>query len=138
VEVGTWSGATQMQPRFSCNLVLQKRRSVAEILRGIREASFLLLRSNAAGELEVTVESTIALQQPSKTALSNATETLNGGWPVYEFGDGTNGRGGILRKSSGAPAFRLLSKPASDCPNRIYAEFQDAWNDFRADRISLF
>ncbi len=138
VEVGTWSGATQMQPRFSCNLVLQKRRSVAEILRGIREASFLFLRSNADGELEVAVESTIALQQPAKTALSNATETLNGGWPVYEFGDGTNGRGGILRKSSGAPAFRLLSKPASDCPNRIYAEFQDAWNDFQSDRISLF
>jgi hypothetical protein len=31
-----------------------------------------------------------------------------------------------------------LSKAASDCPNRIFAEFQDAWNDFQTDRISLF
>ncbi|MCC6261963.1 MAG: hypothetical protein IT169_00175 [Bryobacterales bacterium] len=138
VEVGTWSGATHMQPRFSCNLVLQKRRSVAEILRGIREASFLFLRSNSDGMLEAAVESTLALQQPTRSTLSNATEALNGGWPVYEFGDGTSGRGGILRRSSGAPAFRIFSKPASDCPNRIYAEFQDEWNDFQTDRISLF
>lgn len=138
VEVSTWSGAAHMQPRFSCNLVLQKRRSVAEILRGIREASFLFLRSNSDGMLEAAVESTLALQQPTKSALSNAAEALNGGWPVYEFGDGTSGRGGILRKISGAPAFRLFSRPASDCPNRIYAEFQDEWNDFQTDRISLF
>lgn len=138
VEVGLWNGATRMQPRFSCNLVLQKRRSVAEILRGLREASFLFLRGTAAGLLEAVVESTVALQQPSKDALSNAIEPLNGGWPVYEFGDGTGGRGGILRGSSGAPAFRMFCKPASDCPNRIFAEFQDAWNDFQTDRVSLF
>lgn len=138
IEVGLWGGATQMQPRFSCNLVLQKRRSVGEILRGIREGSFVFLRTNAEGKLEAVVESTLAIQQATKSPLSNATETLLGGWPVYEFGDGTNGRGGILRSASGAPQFRISSKPAADCPNRIHAEFQDAWNEFQSDRISLF
>lgn len=138
VEVSGWSSAAQVQPRFSCNLVLRKRRSLAEILRGIREASFLFLRGNAEGKLELVIESSMALQQPLKSEFSNATDPLDGGWPVYEFGDGTSGRGGILRTRSGAPAFRLFSKPGADSPNRIQAEFQDAWNDFQTDRISLF
>lgn len=138
VEVSTWDGGSRMQPRYSCNLVLQKRRSVAEILRGLREGSFLMLRGNHQGKLEVVAESTLAQQQPVISPFSNAMESLNGGWPAYEFGDGTSGRGGILRQPNGSPSFRLLSKPASECPNRVYAEFQDAWNEFQTDRISLF
>ena len=42
------------------------------------------------------VENTIALQQPAQMTWSNSTAQLNGGWPSYEFGDGTNGFSGIL------------------------------------------
>lgn len=138
IQVGLWNGTTQQQPRFSCNLVLHKRRSVGEILRGLRDASFLFLRERFDGKLEAVVEATIAQQQPVKSDLSNAAGTLQGGWPVYEFGDGTEGRGGILRNANGTPAFRLFSRAAADSPNRIHAEFQDVWNGFQNDRISLF
>ncbi len=138
LQVGLWNGTTQTQARFSCNLVLQKRRSVSEILRGLREASFVSLRARFDGKLEAVVEATMAEQQPAAPALTNATQSLAGGWPVYEFGDGSEGRGGILRSPSGAPMFRMFSRGSADCPNRIHAEFQDAWNEFQTDRISLF
>jgi hypothetical protein len=138
IQVGLWGGATHMQPRFSCNLVLQKRRSLGELLRGLREASFLYLREGFDGKLEAVTEGTMAQQQPVASALSNATATLAGGWPVYEFGDGTAGRSGILRNATGAPVFRLFSRGVAESPNRIHAEFQDAWNGFQTDRISLF
>lgn len=138
IQVALWNGSTQMQPRFSCNLVLQKRRSIGEILRGLRDGSFLFLREGFDGRLEAMVESTFALQQPVKVTLSNAASMLQGGWPVYEFGDGTEGRGGILRNASGAPSFRMFSRASADSPNRIHAEFQDVWNEFQNDRISLF
>ncbi|MCW5963470.1 MAG: hypothetical protein KIT83_05480 [Bryobacterales bacterium] len=138
IQAGLWNGTTQTQPRFSCNLVIQKRRSVGEILRGLREASFLFLRERFDGRLEAVIESTLALQQPIQSELSNAAQSLQGGWPVYEFGDGTAARGGILRSASGAPSFRMFSRGAADSPNRIHAEFQDVWNEFQADRISLF
>ncbi len=138
IQVALWDGSSQTQSRFSCNLVLQKRRSVGEILRGLREASFLFLRARLDGRIEVVVESTLALQQSSASELSNAAEALAGGWPAYEFGDGTEGRGGILRSPSGAPQFRMFSRGAADSPNRIHAEFQDVWNEFQTDRISLF
>jgi len=138
VQVGLWNGITQTQPRFSCNLVLQKRRSVGELLRGLREGSCLFLRERFDGKLELVIESTLAQQQASKSEFSNAASMLSGGWPTYEFGDGTEGRGGILRAANGAPNFRLFSKPLASCPNRIHAEFQDLWNDLQTDRISLF
>ena len=123
--------------RFQCNLVLQNRRSVGDVLRGIRNSSRLYLTFGFNGLLQLRVENTLALQQPSKPANSNATITLDAGWPAYEFGDGANGTSGILRNSDGSSSVRLWSRAATDCPNRLSVEFQDAFNDYQQDSFSL-
>src|SRR6185503_15355070 len=83
------------------------------------------------------VENTMALQQPSKPDGSNGTETLNGGWPAYEFSDGSAAFSGILRKPGGEPAIRLYAASGSDTPNRLTVEFQDEFNEYQQDSLSL-
>ena len=85
-------------PRFECNLVLQKRRSAGDVIRGIRNGARLYLTYGNGGLLQLRVENTLALQQPAKADWSNSTEVLDGGWPSYEFGDGSSIFSGILRK----------------------------------------
>ena len=81
------NGNPVMIPRYQCNLVLQRRRSAAETVKGIRNASALAIGSGPDGRLQLRVESTFAGQHPTKPAGSNASESFNGGWPAYEFSD---------------------------------------------------
>jgi hypothetical protein len=124
-------------PRFQCNLVLQRRRSAADVIRGIRNSARLYLTYSTEGKLELRVENTLALQQPEKPAGSNSTEPLGSGWPAYEFGDGTSGFSGIVRRPSGEPALVLTRRSAAETPNRVTLEFQDAFNEYQQDSISL-
>ncbi len=123
--------------RYQCNLVLRRRRSVADVIRGVRTACRVYLTPGADGRLQLRAENNLALQQPAKAAGSNSTETLNGGWPCYEFGDGTSGFSGILRKESGEPSIKFWSKSAADSSNRFSVEFQDAFNEYQQDSLSL-
>ncbi len=124
-------------PRFSCNLVLQSRRSAADVVRGVRNCARLLLTYGDSGKLSLRLEGAMALEQASKPEGSNSREALNGGWPSYEFGDGSNGYTGILRRSDGEPHFRLFSRSMADAPNRYTVEFQDALNEYQQDSFSL-
>ncbi len=124
-------------PRFQCNLVLKSRRAAADVVRGIRNANRLSLRYSAAGLLQLTIENTIALQQPTQTPSTNAQNSLNGGWPAYEFGDGTSGTTAIARTSSGASTVTMMAKATVDTPNRFAAEFQDAFNEYQQDSLSI-
>jgi hypothetical protein len=124
-------------PRFQCNLVLRRRRSVAEVIRGIRCASRTYLTFSEDGRLQLRCENTIAQQQPLKPEGSNSEEPLNNGWPCYEFGDGTSGSSGILRKRNGEPAIRFWTRSAADTPNRSSVEFQDEFNEYQQDSLSL-
>ena len=124
-------------PRYQCNLVVRKRRSAADLVRGVRNGSGLFLTYAAGGRLQVRVEADIATQQPEKPEGSNSVEELDGGWPAYEFGDGALGFSGILRMANGAPSVRLWSKPTADCPNRLSVEFQDQFNEYQQDSLSL-
>ena len=124
-------------PRFQCNLVLRKRRSVAELIRGIRNGSRLYLSQSGEGKLQVRAENTMAGRHPEKPAGSNSREPLNSGWPAYEFGDGSFGFSGILRRGNGEPAIRLWSRSTADSPNRFSVEFQDAFNEYQQDSLSL-
>ncbi len=130
-------GNTAIVPRFACNLVLSRRWSAAEVARGIRNASSLLLNYGAAGLLTVRVENTIVLQQSSKPDGSNSEEPLSGGWPAYEFSDGSAAFSGILRKANGDPAIRLYAPAGADTPNRLTVEFQDEFNEYQQDSLSL-
>jgi len=75
--------------RFQCNLVLTKRRTAADVVRGIRNGSRLYLTYTAGGLLQLRVENTLALQQAALSDSSNSVSVLDGGWPSYEFGDGS-------------------------------------------------
>ena len=123
--------------RFQCNLVVQKRRSAGDLLRGVRNAARMLVTYGPSGTLQLRVENTLAAECGSKPAWSNSRETLNGGWPSYEFGDGTNGFSGILRRGNGEPSFRMFSRSMADTPNRFSVEFQDALNEYQQDSFSL-
>ncbi|MDP2996228.1 MAG: phage tail protein [Bryobacterales bacterium] len=124
-------------PRYQCNLVLRKRRSAADLVRGIRNGAGLMLRLNSAGLLELRPEDKLAVQHPTKPGGSNATEQLLDGWPAYEFGDGSSAHSGILRRGSGESTVRLWSRSAADSPNRLNLEFQDAFNEYQQDSLSL-
>ena len=137
VETTDLYGNTAVVPRFGCNLVLNRRWSAAEVARGIRNGSSLVLAYGSGGLLTIRVENTLALQQPSKPAGSNSTEALNGGWPAYEFSDGSVTFSGILRRPNGDPAIRLYAPAGSDTPNRLTVEFQDEFNEYQQDSLSL-
>jgi len=124
-------------PRFGCNLVLQNRRSAGDVIRGIRNASRLYLTYGPGGVLQVNVENSMGLQQPSQSPSSNSTESLNGGWPVYEFGDGTTGVSGILRNSAGEPTVVVSSRSIADTPNSLSIDFQDNLNGYQQDSCTV-
>ncbi len=63
---------------------------------------------------------------------------MNGGWPAYEFSDGSAPYSvDLLRKPNGDPAIRLYSKSGADVPNRLTVEFQDEYNGYQQDSLSL-
>ena len=130
-------GNAVMIPRFQCNLVLKSRRAAADVMRGIRNSNRLFLRYGSNGLLQLAVENSISLQQATLSPNSNATESLNGGWPAYEFGDGTSNTTGIARTMGGSSSVQLSSSSTADTPNRFVAEFQDAFNDYQQDSLSI-
>ncbi len=130
-------GNTVQVPRFQCNLVVRRRRSAADLIRGIRNGARMLLTYGIGGRLELRVENTLAVQQPVKAPGSNSTGPLDGGWPGYEFGDGTNGLSGILRRERGEPSVRMWSRSTAESANRVSLEFQDAFNEYQQDSLSL-
>src|ERR1035438_633998 len=117
-----------MIPRFQCNLCLQNRRNAADTIRGIRNAARLLFTYSVGGMLQLQVENSLALQQPAQPAWSNSTEPLNGGWPAYEFSDGSAAAANILRKANGEPSVQVSSRSIADTPNQGTAGVQDAVN----------
>jgi hypothetical protein len=129
------NGNSIMIPRFQCNLCLQSRRNAADTIRGIRNAARLLFTYSAGGLLQLQVENSIALQQPALPAWSNSTEPLNGGWPAYEFSDGSTGAANILRKANGKSSVQMSSRSIADTPNQVTVEFQDAFNGYQQDSL---
>lgn len=124
-------------PRYQCNLILTKRRSAGDVIRGIRAGSGLYLSFGFDGRLRLRAEATLAEQQPTKAPTSNSQEALSGGWPAYEFGDGTYGYGGILCGQDGAPVIRFWSRSSAETVNRLSIEFQDEQNEYQQDSVSL-
>jgi len=124
-------------PRFQCNVALQKRKSAGDVVRGVRNAARLLLTYGANGALQCRVQNSMALEMPVKPAWSNAAQVLNGGWPSYEFGDGSTGISGIAQRANGEPSFRLYARNMADAPNLFTVEFQDSLNEYQQDSFSL-
>ncbi len=137
VEVTTPEGQTVHSPRFEANLALTQRRSLNDVVRGLRIGSALMVTVDENGRLMVSPEMGLAGQGAVLRESSNSTQMLAGGWPSYEFGDGLNGFSGILRKENGGSTFRIWRRGASEIPNRLSVEFQDAFNQYQQDSLSL-
>jgi hypothetical protein len=123
-------------PRFQCNLLLQNRRSAGDVVRGIRNCARMYLDLRSGRSLQAKIENTIALESPS-TGVVEQYRTLNGGWPSYEFGDGSNGFSGIMRKANGASSVVVTSRSIADTPNCMSVEFQDALNGYQQDSYEM-
>lgn len=122
---------------YECNLVIQDSYSGAEIATGIKNGAALILTYGDGGLLQLVVENTIAAQQPTLPDGSNSTEMLNGGWPAYEFSDGSADFSGLVRNANGSPTIQLWSQTTASTPNRLTIEFQDEFNDYQQDSLSL-
>jgi len=125
-------GGSVQLPRFQCNFALNQSQSAGEIIRSIRNGSSLYLVLNTAGLLEVRVENTFALQQPALPPGSNSVNTFNNGWPAYEFDAAS-----IARNKDGSSSVQLSKLGAQDTPNRLSIEFQDGFNQYQQDSLSL-
>ena len=90
-----------------------------------------------AGLLQLHVENTMALERPGKPEWTNSQSLWNGGWPSYEFGDGSNGYSGIMRLANGAPSVTVTSRSIADTPNVLTVEFQDALNGYQQDSYQM-
>ncbi|MCC6344529.1 MAG: hypothetical protein IT166_20185 [Bryobacterales bacterium] len=131
------SGEALSIPRWRFNAALLTRRSTSEVLRGLRNACGLYLKHGPDGRLQAGIEDTIERQQAVMPAGSNSVQTLNNGWPAYEFGDGAYGFSGIARRSNGEPSIRFWSRSLADTPNRLSVQFQDEFNLYQKDSLSL-
>jgi hypothetical protein len=100
-------------------------------------ASQIQLVLNRDGRVGLRVEAALSVEQPLLPEGSNASASINQGWPSYCFGDGTKGSGGILQNDRNEPEFRMFSKPGIDSINRVSFEIQDSLNEFRQDSISV-
>jgi hypothetical protein len=131
------NGAPIQVPRYGCNLVLSRRESAASVTRGVRVGASLMLRYGSNGLLELIPEGTLATQGPSLPDGSNSTETVNGGWPAYEFSDSSGAFSGIARTAQGSSSVRLTSVGIAETSNRMSVEFQDEANEYQQDSLSL-
>jgi hypothetical protein len=129
------NGNSTTIPRYQCNLLLTGSRSAGDIVRGIRNGSAMYLSFDSNGLIQLNPEDTLANQQPTQSPSSNSTEALNGGWPAYEFGD--NSFSGIVRSADGAPSLTVTSQSIANSPNQYTVEFQDEFNDYQQDSLSL-
>lgn len=130
-------GVETVGPRFEINLALTRRRSLSEVVRGIRTAAALMITLDADGRLSVRPESTLQREEPVKRPSSNASSPIQGGWPAYEFGDGAGGVTGILRRRDGGSTFRIYRRSTAEAPNRLTAEFADAFRDYATETLAL-
>ncbi|MBI3281327.1 MAG: hypothetical protein HYZ57_15940 [Acidobacteria bacterium] len=137
IETRDLNGNPKWIPRYQCNLVISKRRSAAELVRAIRNGSALYLTYGSDGKLQLRAEDSIAGQQPARPEYSNSSELLNGGWPAYEFGDGSSAFTDILVRENGEPAIRFWTRSTADSPNRFSLEFQDEFNEYQQDSLSV-
>ncbi|MGO9240425.1 MAG: phage tail protein [Bryobacteraceae bacterium] len=125
------------EPVAAFNYALLDRKPAIDVVRGLRQGAELLVRLNQNGQISVMVEGTIAEQQPVQLACSNATASLNGGWPSFEANDGSTGACTILAGKDGDIALSLSCEPTSMTPNRLTVELQDSRNNYLNGSLSL-
>lgn len=132
-------GATASHARYAVSLVIDKRRSAAEVIRSVRMGcGGILVPNSDSGKIQLFIEGTLASQQPAVLSGSNASgavtsKTLAGavanGYYAYSFTRVLmQGKKSTL---TGKP------RPVSSTPNRIQFKFSNSERDYAEDSISL-
>jgi len=137
IDVPAGDGQSLTITKRRCNLVLEEPRSINDVMRGLSLATGLYLRHSPDGRLGLGIEGSMASQHPTVPNGSNCETQLGGGYPAYEFGDGTDSTGGIARRANGQPSFRRWSNPSAESTNKVWAEYIDEFNSFRRSTLSL-
>lgn len=118
-------GNTVSLPRFRCNLAIDKRRTCADVVLGIRNNCRAFFTYSNTGKLQVFIEKTLAEQQASLPYGSNGT-ALDGGYPAYEY-DSTN----IAMNGEGpgqTDSLRRFHRQMSETPTSMSVEFSDEFS----------
>lgn len=128
--------------RYTASLYLRQRRSVAEVVRGLRTAGRALLYLDQDGKLAVRAKETLASQQPNPVPGSNynslvASKRVDGapanGYVAYRF-DETNI---ALKSDMKTPTLSVPQKGVQDAPNRVSFPFQDRDNRYASDTLTI-
>lgn len=132
-------GSTSSHARYSCSLVIDQRRSAADIIRAVRmSCGGILVPNSASGTLQLFIEGTMASQQPSAVSGSNNSSpitsknlagTTTNGYSAYDFTKVLM----VNKKSS----LRVAPRPVSSTPNRVQFRFANTERDSAEDSLSL-
>jgi hypothetical protein len=129
-------GADATHARFTANMIVRQRKSAADIIRGLRNASRLNLTQDwsAGGKLQLSVRSTLAKEQPAAIAGSNYNTAIasmlpNGtaanGYAAYHFDETT-----VLKDEP-------VEFSQRNEANRLGFQFQNAENRYSTDSLAI-
>jgi len=132
-------GGTSSHARYSCSLVIDQRRSAAEIIRAVRmSCGAILVPNGSAGTLQIFIEGTMASQQPSAVSGSNNSSpitsknlagTTTNGYSAYDFSK--------VLMVNGKSSLRVSPRAVSSTPNRVQFRFANTERDSAEDSLSL-
>jgi len=132
-------GATSSHARYSCSLVIDQRRSAAEIIRAVRVGcGAIVVPNSSTGTLQVLIEGTMASQQPSAISGSNNSSPITSknlagsstnGYSAYDFTKVL-----LANKKS---TLRVMPRAVSSTANRVQFRFANTERDSAEDSLSL-
>ena len=135
--------STVNRARYSTNLVITERRSVADILRGIQAACNMIVNRNTnTGQYETYIEDTLPDSQPAPISGSNYNTPVPGfdktgnattGYAAYRFDELTD----ILADSRKKTTLEEQQRGINDFPNRLQFNFADVSQTYAQSSISV-
>ncbi|HEY2014650.1 MAG TPA: hypothetical protein VGH38_14165, partial [Bryobacteraceae bacterium] len=127
-------GNSQTQPRFASAIAIRQRRSVAEIVRGLRQSVGAYIGIDSAGLVTIRMEGPLAEQQASEpdgsndstgiTSLSRSGATPTG-YFAYKFNE------------SNSTGLKRSGQPVAQSPNRVTFSFQDPAQGYAISTFSI-
>lgn len=137
-------GGTSSHARYSCSLVIRQRRSVADILKALRQGCNAFLSFNpSTGKLQVFCKQPLGGQQgstPSGTNYSSPISSVNAagastnGYVAYDFTSANIARAADGKESS----FKIVGRGNNDLPNIVNIRFINSENDYSEDSLRLY
>lgn len=119
--------------RFGSSIALKERRSVADIVRGLRQSIGAFLYIGSTGKLELFLEGPLAEQQPSVPDGSNYTTGISS---TKRDGTTATGYAAYLFNESNSWGLKRTGQANSTTPNKVTFPFLDPANDWAVSTFS--